>query len=161
MKKYYFVELKNVKPYIENGLEINMYGLIVKEYNNSCDILFYNPKNSGDYIVINIKNTDFILTKEKLSEVLQRETEEKLDSILSKAKDKFEPVLINDYDKVELLVEDKKYTQYDVHKGDTGCVMDSNAIDNYILVDFSWVNENGNYFGDLIPAKISDLKVID
>ena len=69
--------------------------------------------------------------------------------------------MINDYDIVELSVEKERYTQDGIHKGAIGCVMDSNAVDDYILVDFSWVDENGNYFGDCISVKIDELKVID
>ena len=47
-------------------------------------------------------------------------------------------ILLNDYDIVELSVEKERYTQDGIHKGAIGCVMDSNAVDDYILVDFSW-----------------------
>ena len=35
-----------------------------------------------------------------------------------------------------------------------------NAVQNNIIVDFSYVNEKGDYFGDCITANIKDLKVI-
>lgn len=74
---------------------------------------------------------------------------------------KLEHYKIKSYDMVELLVEDEKYTRYGIHKGDRGCVMDDNAVQDYIEVDFSGIDENGNYYGDCISVKINDLKVIE
>ena len=38
--------------------------------------------------------------------------------------------------------------------------MDNKAVQNYIEVDFSGIDENGNFYGDCISVKIDDLKVI-
>lgn len=81
-------------------------------------------------------------------------------AIKSKAKDVLVPTAINEYDMVELLVEEERYATFGVHKGDVGCVMDNNAVQNYIEVDFSGIDKNGNYYGDCISVKINDLKVI-
>ena len=54
--------------------------------------------------------------------------------------------IINEYDKVELLVEDEKYSKYGVHKGDTGCVMEIWGRDD-VEVDFSGIDEKGNFMG--------------
>ena len=70
----------------------------------------------------------------------------------------FQTQKIHAYDYVELLVEDKKYSQYGIHKGDRGYVMDDNAVDNFIEVDFSELDEQGNFYGDCISVKIEDLK---
>ena len=74
---------------------------------------------------------------------------------------KLERYKIKSYDMVELLVEDEKYTRYGIHKGDRGCVMDDNDVQDYIEVDFSGIDENGNYYGDCISVKINDLKIIE
>ena len=84
----------------------------------------------------------------------------KLDVILTSAKNYLEPVSINEYDIVELLVEEDRYTKFGVHKGARGCVMDNKAVQNYIEVDFSGIDENGKFYGDCISVKIDDLKVI-
>ena len=49
---------------------------------------------------------------------------------------------------------------YGIHKGDRGCVMEDNAVQNYVEVDFSGIDENGELYGDCISVKIDDLKVI-
>ena len=62
---------------------------------------------------------------------------------------------------VELIVEDEKYSKHGVHKGMCGCVMQDYAVQNYIEVDFSGIDENGNFYGDCISVKIDDLKVVE
>ena len=84
-----------------------------------------------------------------------------LDSVMKKASDILKPISIKEYDLVELIVEDEKYSKFGVHKGDIGCVMDNNAVQNYIEVDFSGIDENGNFYGDCISVKIEDLRVVD
>jgi len=45
MKKLDLVKLINVKPYLKNNLQKNMYGIIINIHTNNADILFFNPKN--------------------------------------------------------------------------------------------------------------------
>ena len=85
----------------------------------------------------------------------------KLETLKLKAKNVIEPIAINKYDMVELLVEEERYTKFGIHKGDRGCVMDNNAVQNYIEVDFSGIYKDRNCYGDCISAKIDDLKVIE
>lgn len=68
---------------------------------------------------------------------------------------------IKEYDMVELVVEDAKYSKFGIHKGGRGCVMDAKAVQNYIEVDFSGINSEGEIYGDCISVKIEDLKVIN
>ena len=62
---------------------------------------------------------------------------------------------------VELLIEDEKYSKFGVHKGDKGCVISNYAIQNQVEVDFSWVDKNGNFYGDCIVVDVDDLKVLE
>ncbi len=162
MKKFDFVKLINADYCEKYDLPKWEHGFIIKiSTNDSCDVLFFNPRNMGDYEIVNIKNKDFEVDKESFPKELQEELVKKLASKDFVYKDKFKPNLINDYDAVELIVKKEKYVEYGIHKSAIGCVMDSNAVDNYVLVDFSWVDENGNYLGDCISIKIDELKVID
>ena len=67
---------------------------------------------------------------------------------------------IKEYNMVELIVEEDRYARFGIHKGDRGCVMDNNAVQDYIEVDFSGIDKNGKFYGDCISVKIDDLKVI-
>ncbi len=160
MKKFDLIYLKNDKPYKEYNLEKNMHGIVIECNIDKLDVLFFNPKNQGDYIIAKINTFDVANEKEKLPENVLKELMSKLENIKSKAKEKFEPLKINAYDMVELLVEDNKYAKYGVHKGDKGCVMDDYAVQGYVEVDFSGIDENGNFYGDCISVKTEDLKVI-
>ena len=161
MKKFDLIILKNEEPYKQYNLEKNMHGIVLECNYNILDVLFFNPKNLGDYIIIKISKNDVVEEKEKLPENIITELNLKLESILSKTKEKFKPLSVKAYDNVELLVEDNKYSKYGIHKGDIGCVMDDYAVQDYVEVDFSGIDQNGNYYGDCISVKVSDLKVIN
>lgn len=161
MNKLDLVRLINEKPYLKYNLQKEMRGIVVDcGTNGKTSTMFFNPRNLGEYVVVNTNNHDLALEKEKLPTNIQTEILQKLDSVLSKASDTLNPVAINEYDMVELIVEDDKYSKFGIHKGDRGCVMDNNAVQNYIEVNFSGIDENGNFYGDCISVKIDDLKVI-
>ena len=160
MKKLDLVKLKNDRPYKSHNLIKNMHGVVVNVNFDNVDVLFFNPYNVGDYAIVNVKTVDLDLDKEKLPPEFEKELFSKLETLKSKAKNVIEPIAINEYDMVELLVEDERYTKFGIHKGDKGCVMDNNAVQNYIEVDFSGIDKDGNYYGDCISVKIDDLKVI-
>ncbi len=160
MKKFDLVLLKNENPYKQYNLEKNMHGIVLENYFDTLIVLFFNPKNQGDYITATISVSDVMVCNEKIPEKMINELSSNFDIIKSKSKEKFEPLRIKAYDMVELLVEDIKYTKYGIHKGDRGCVMEDNAVQNYVEVDFSGIDENGEFYGDCISVKIDDLKVI-
>ena len=137
-----------------------MHGIVIKTNYDNADVLFFNPHNVGDYAIVNIRKEDLELEKEKLPAELEKELLSESDALKSRVKSVLVPVVINEYDMVELLVEKERYAKFGVHKGDVGRVMDNNAIQNYIEVDFSGIDKNGNYYGDCISVKINDLKVI-
>ena len=160
MKKLDLVKLKNDKSYKNFGLVKNMHGIVVELQFDKADVLFFNPQNVGDYAIVNVKLLDLELEKEKLTAELEKELLSKLDDIIAKAKNEIQPIKIKEYDMVELIVEEDKYAKFGIHKGDRGCVMDNNAVQNYIEVDFSGIDKDGNFYGDCISVKINDLKII-
>lgn len=159
MKKFDLVILKN-DNYKSHNLTKDMHGIVIKTNCDNTDVLFFNPHNVGDYAIVNIRKEDLESEKEKLPAELEKELLSESDALKSRAKSVLVPVLINEYDMVELLVEEERYAKFGVHKGDVGCVMDNNAVQNYIEVDFSGIDKDGNYYGDCISVKINDLKVI-
>lgn len=160
MKKLDLVKLKNDKPFKAYNLVKGMHGIVVELNFDNADVLFFYPQNVGDYAIVNVKIMDLDLDKEKLPTEFEKELLSKLETLKLKAKNVIEPIAINEYDMVELLVEEERYTKFGIHKGDRGCVMDNNAVQNYIEVDFSGIDKDGNYYGDCISVKIDDLKVI-
>lgn len=160
MKKLDLVKLKNDKPYKNFGLVKDMRGIVSGTNFDDVDVLFFNPQNIGDFAIVNVKFVDLELEKGKLPAELEKELLSKLDDIIAKAKNEIQPIKIKEYDMVELIVEEDRYAQFGIHKGDRGCVMDNNAVQNYIEVDFSGIDENGKFYGDCISVKLDDLKVI-
>lgn len=160
MKKFDLVKLKNSEPYKSHNVIDDMHGIVVGVIHENAEVLFFNQHNVGDYTIVNVKTTDLDLDKEKLPIEIEKELLSKLGTVKSKAKNILEPIAINEYDMVELLVEEERYAKFGIHKGDTGCVMDNNAVQNYIEVDFSGIDKDGNYYGDCISVRIDHLKVI-
>ena len=160
MKKLDLVKFKNDKSYKNFGLVKNMHGIVVELQFDKADVLFFNPQNVGDYAIVNVKLLDLELEKEKLPAEFEKELLSKLDDIIAKAKNEIQPIKIKEYDMVELIVEEDKYTKFGIHKGDIGCVMDNSAVQDYIEVDFSGIDKNGNFYGDCISVKVDDLKVV-
>ena len=160
MKNLDLVKLKNDKPYKEFNLIMDMHGIVVELNGDNAGVLFFNPNNVGEYAIINVKIEDLEIDREKIPPEFLKELHLNLSTIISKAKNKIKPIAIKEYSMVELLVEDEKYSRFGIHKGDTGCVMDNNAVQNYVEVDFSGIDKNGNYHGDCISVKIDDLKLI-
>lgn len=160
MKKFDYVILKNAKPYQQYNLEKNMHGIVLSSNASILEVLFFNPRNLGDYIITNIASVDVNIANMTLPKDILKAFDEKLDDLRLKSKIKFEPLSIKAYDAVELIVEDSRYTKYGIHKGAKGCVMDDNAVQNYVEVDFSGINERGEYYGDCISVRIDDLKKI-
>ena len=160
MKKLDLVKLKNDRPYKSHNLIKNMHGVVVDVNFDNADVLFFNPHNVGDYAIVNVKTMDLDSDKEKLPVEFKNELLSKFETLKLKANNILEPIAINEYDMVELLVEEERYTKFGIHKGDKGCVMDNNAVQSYIEVDFSGIDKDGNYYGDCISVKIDDLKVI-
>lgn len=161
MKKFDLVRLVYDMPYQKNNLEKDMRGIVIEEKFDYVSVLFFSPQNIGNFAVVNVDAKDVSLEKEKLPAEVQNEILANLDSVLSITKDHLEPVQIKEYDMVELIVEDSKYSKLGIHKGDRGCVMDAKAVQNYIEVDFSGINSKGVFYGDCISVKIEDLKVIN
>ena len=71
-----------------------------------------------------------------------------------------EPVF-HEYDQVMLNVDRDEYEKAGVHKGMRGCVMSDHAVMGELLVDFSWVDEHGNMYGDCISVKMSDIVLVE
>ena len=160
MKKFDLVLLKNYQSYKQYNLKKNMHGIVLEYNYDIADVLFFNPQNQGDCAIITVKRLDLITEKEKLPDNVIKELISNLETIKHKAKNKIEPLKVKAYDIVELLVEDNKYAQYGIHKGDKGCVMEDYAVQDYVEVDFSGIDENGEYYGDCISVNIADLKII-
>lgn len=165
MKENDIVSLINYKStYKSNNLYKGVNGIVLKLLGaDKSLVLFLNDKIVGDYAVVEVDNKD--LKKEyvelPMDFVKELRNSNKLneDNILKKQI--FKNLEFKDCDLVELLVEDEKYAKDGIHKGERGVIAIDYAVEGYILVDFSGIDKNGNYYGDCISVKLEDLKKIN
>lgn len=164
MKENDIVTLINLKAkYRKNNLYLHTNGIVLKPlpYCQSL-VLFLNDKIVGDYAVVTVDNED--LKKEDIKLPIDFINELKNTDKLKEAnldkKQSYKSMNLNECDLVELLVEKDIYSKYGIHKGDTGVVAIDYSVGDSILVDFSGIDKNGNYYGDCISVKIKDLKVL-
>ena len=123
--KYNLVRLKEANSDIEKGT----YGIIQSRVGSDCIVLFFNPKNYGDYACVTV-NERHLLHVTDLPHLQVKELikfSEKTD--LTK-KTKFTESQIKEYDFVQIIVDKEKYIKHGVYKGMVGTVMQNHAIKN-------------------------------
>lgn len=161
MNKFDFVEIINLKEeYRAYNLYLHAKGFVIENYDWSSKILFFNEYNQGDYAFVEIFNEDLKPTEEQPPKQLIDLIKNNLQNFTLKEKG-LKPKLFKIYERVELIVEDAKYTKFNIHKGNTGTIMEDVAIQDYLLVDFGRLDENNNYHGDCISVKMEHLKHIE
>lgn len=160
MKEYDLVLLKNSDKYKNYNLTENSHGIVTEINFARVSVLFFNDKNVGEYVIAEIDKNDVEIMKEKLPAKIISELISQTEKIKRNAKGKIESPKIANYTLVELAAEKPEYVKCGIHKGDKGVVIDDNTIKNYVEVDFSGIDEDGNYFGDCIAVNINDLKIL-
>ena len=161
MKKLDFVELINFnKTYEEYNLYLNSKGFVIKSDETTSKILFFNQYNEGDYAFVEVLNEDLKLAKEQPPIQLKELIENNFQSFTLKEKG-FKPRTFKAFQQVELSVDNERYAEFDVHKGDIGTIMEDVAVQDYILVDFGNLDENNNYHGDCISVRLKDVKILE
>lgn len=161
MKKYDIVKLKdNYENF--NNLEVNNIGIVLKSNNNNkSTILFLNPKITDDYLVLDVDNSFLEQQKENLPPQIIKTIDGLIsNNKISLKKQQFKNMKFEEYDIVRLTVEKEKYTKHGIHKGETGIVAENYMIKNDILVDFSGIDEKGNYYGDCVTVNVDDLELV-
>ena len=159
--KYKVVKIKNLKEeYKKIGLDNGSLGLLLKENNSQCLIMFFNNVNQGDYLVLVVNRTDLDITDMVLPNNLCSELEEYIQNNADKiaSKTNFEEIPFKECDYVELIVEKEKYSKYGLQKGDRGIIASSKATKNKILVDFGNVTEE---FDGFVSVDFEDVKKVE
>ena len=162
MKENKIVKLVNItNDYQKLNLYDNVYGIVLKYYQDYSLVLFLNGKILGDYAVVKTFNSDIQFCDDlSLPNELILELRNEMNKKINLQKGTFKNLEFSEYDLVELLVEDEKYSKYGVHKGDRGVVAIDYSISNTLLVDFTDVLPTGEFYGDCISVDINDLKLI-
>lgn len=161
MKKYDIVKLMNlIDVYKQNNLYLNAQGIVLECNNEKSKVLFLNEYNQGDYAYLEVRNNDVEIISNDAPLSFMNYIKDNLKNFNPKEKG-FKQKEFNAYEKVELLIEDDKYSKFGVHKGDKGVIMEDYAVKDYVLVDFGRLDENNNYHGDCISVKLTDVKILE
>lgn len=158
-----FVKLVVLKDiYKEKNLKLNNHGMVIDSKFNNLTVMFLNENNIGEYIIVDVDSKDVKVLDFTIPKEFEHQIEDYLKSHSLRDEKKLTDIYFNDCDWVELIVEDKKYSKYNIHKGERGAITNGGIIiNNEVLVDFTGVDENGNFYGDIISVNIYDLKVIE
>lgn len=153
------VKLKNCEKYKDLEINSETLGLLITKEKDFSQVMFFNDKNRGDYLVAKIKESDLIITdvilNEETSIGLQKFIQKNTDKITEKVSFNTNPFSECDY--VELIVEKEIYGKYGIHKGDKGIVVLDRASQNKVLVDFGKTNKD---FDGMMLISFSDLRKI-
>ena len=142
------VKLINLKEdYKQHNLHLDAIGLVVKQKSNIVTVMFFNFKNSGEYATVDVDVKDVKLLDFELPDNIKQKLDEYINTHYIYEKNQFTTISFEECDIVELLVEDKKYTKYGIHQGETGVIADDGSmVNNKVLVDFTGVDENKQFY---------------
>ena len=160
LKKFDLINLiKNIDNLTQRGIMQGCGGIIIQVNEKDYRVMFMNGNNYGDGIFATIGESD-VKYLSTLPMQFQNGLEEYLQSVdIYDETGTFIPCNVKEYDKVELIVEKPKYAVEGVHKGMTGCVISSYAINNQWLIIFS-EDETGKDIADICVDR-EDFKVIE
>ncbi len=157
LELYDNIELNTeIEALSECGIHKGCHGTIAKLGKEKSLIIFYNPKDLGDYAFAWAENSclDFVC---KMNIEVMKKFSERVDELEPTRKLRFEETNLQEYDSVELIVEKPVYAQHGAHKGMIGTILDPKKIAGGWLVYFS--DETGaDTIG--IHVKEKDLKLV-
>ena len=163
MKEKSIVKLKNIDENLNKmDLDKDNLGIILKTESSTSLVLFFNKKIVGDYLVVNINNSLLEEQKDRLPDQIVKSLASAIsNNKLNLKKQSFKSIEFEEYSMVQLTCDKEKYLKFGIHKGEIGIIVENYTINNEVLVDFSGINENGNFYGDCISVNINDLELIN
>ena len=143
----------------QRGIHKGYEGTIAKINGDIYTVWFFNPNNRGEFAFAEVNKKYLIPDKITYPERLLLEMEEFFLNVKMEKYTHLTECDVKEYDKVELIVEKPKYAIEGVHKGMTGCVISSYAINNEWLIIFS-EDGTGKDIADICVAR-EDFKIIE
>ena len=147
MKKYKFMEIIKINDDLKKRhISLGTTGILLDLNYINAKVLLCNNNNWGEYCVIEV-NQNCIKETGDVANRLGSEIEEFLKNTNVSEKIDFDTPKFKEYDVVELIVEEEKYSRHGIHKGMKGIIMEKYAIKNKWLVIFS--DEFGKDIADI------------
>ena len=152
--------IENLEELSKKGIFKGYGGTIVKVYENSYLVWFSNPKNVGEFAFAKVKKEflKFKFSKIFSAEIIE-EMKETMENIDIDKYDSLSIINVEEYDKIELLVDKPEYNEEGVFKGMTGCVLEPYAINGKWAILFDNVGENADGSVEILVSQ-KDFKVI-
>lgn len=152
--------IANLEELSKKGIFKGYGGTVVKVYNCSCLVWFSNPKNVGEFAFAKVKKEflKFKFSKIFSAEIIE-EMKETMENIDIDKYDSLSIINVEEYDKIELLVDKPEYNEEGVFKGMTGCVLEPYAINGKWAILFDNVGENADESVEILVSQ-KDFKVI-
>lgn len=136
---YKVVKLKDYKTKYKNqGLTQNNVGILLSQKEEYFQVLFFNARNEGDYLVSLVDKNDVEYIEEDLQESITVEFDRYVKNNLEKIQNKQNFIMnpFNECDFVELIVEKEQYKKLGLKKGDRGVIALNKATKDKVLVEF-------------------------
>ena len=153
--------IEDVDDLSKKGIFKGYGGTVVKVYEHSCLVWFSHPKNVGEFAFANVNKECLAFKFSKIfsSEIIE-EMKEMMTNIDIEKHNSLSIVNVEEYDKIELLVDKPDYNEEGVFKGMTGCVLQPYAINGKWAILFDNVGENADKSVEILVFQ-KDFKVID
>lgn len=162
MKKYDIVKIVRLTDELQKlNLQLDFHGIILSAGIASCEVMFFSDFNIGQSTICTVSNNliekeDAYLPKNIIKELdnyLKKQSIKNKNLVLTKPKFK-------ESDYVEVVVEKSKYSKHNIHCGSKGFVVLDEMINNEMLIDFTYVDKNGDIYGEELSINIDDLKLV-
>ena len=159
MKKGALVRIINEKKQKALCIDKEERGIVLQTHSGIADVLFFNPKVMGEYTIKELSIHDLSVESEVLPKEIEQELFSDIEKVYKKAKVGFTPVPFKIGDRVQLIVEDDRYSKHGIHKDAIGCVVDDTVIQGKIEVDF-YEPEEAAAYDSAMAVKTEDLKAL-
>ena len=162
MKLWDEVELvENIPSLTAKGILKGYGGTVVEEFGDVCLVWFSNPKNIGEFAFAYVNEKALKIKFNKIfSDSTIEEMKEMMSAIDVTKKDSLMVIQVEEYDKVELIVDKPEYREEGVYKGMQGCVMQPYAVDGKIAILFDNAGENLDESVEILVS-LKDFKLVE
>ena len=116
MKKGAMVRIINEKKQKALCIDKEERGIVLQTHSGIADVLFFNPKVMGEYTIKELSIHDLSVESEVLPKEIEQELFSDIEKVYKKAKVGFTPVPFKIGDRVQLIVEDDRYSKHGIHR---------------------------------------------
>ena len=159
MKKGALVRIINEKTQKALCIDKEERGIVLQTHSGIADVLFFNPKVMGEYTIKELSIHDLSVESEVLPKEIEQDLFSDIENVYQRAKGDFTSLSFKNGDRVQLVVEEKRYAEFGIHKNAIGCVVDDTVVQGKIEVDF-YEPEEAAAYDSAMAVKTEELKAL-